>query len=175
MEDSSVLRAIRQRRSIRHYTHQSVTDEAVYAILEAGRWAPSGLNNQPCRYLALSHEDPRCAILVAYTKYARIVREAGVIILVFLQRDAMYHQAKDHQAAGAAIQNMLLAAHAQGLGAVWLGEIINQADVLLPRLDLDPALLSFEAAIALGHPAKQGTSTRKPLVELMLEEYPAPL
>lgn len=40
----------------------------------------------------------------------------------------MYDRVKDHQAAGACIQNMLLAAHALGLGAVWLGQILANKD-----------------------------------------------
>lgn len=171
--ENPVLHAIRQRRSIRRYTDQPVTDEQVLAILEAGRWAPSGLNNQPCRYLVIRADDPRCEILAEHTKYAHIVRGAKVIIMVFLDREAMYNEVKDHQGSGAAIQNMLLAAHAQNLGAVWLGEIINHADALLPKLQLDTAKLSFEAAIAIGHPDQQGSSSRRPLAELLLEE-PAP-
>ncbi|ABB37588.1 nitroreductase [Oleidesulfovibrio alaskensis G20] len=175
LTENPVLQAIRQRRSIRRYTDEAVSDEAVRLILEAGIWAPSGLNNQPCRFLVIRADDPRCDILAAHTRYGHIVRGAKVIILVFLDREAMYNEVKDHQAAGAAVQNMLLAAHALQLGAVWLGEIINQAATLLPALALDPARLSFEAAIAAGHPAQNGSSSRRPLAELLLEEpFPQP-
>src|SRR6218665_1554909 len=51
LTENPVLQAIRQRRSIRRYTDEAVSDEAVRLILEAGIWAPSGLNNQPCRFL----------------------------------------------------------------------------------------------------------------------------
>ena len=46
----AVLEAIFARRSIRQYTDDSVSQQDVQTVLEAGRWAPSGLNNQPWRF-----------------------------------------------------------------------------------------------------------------------------
>ena len=54
----AVLYAIRSRRSIRQYSDDPVSDDDVRAILEAGRWAPSGLNNQPWRFGVV--RDPEC-------------------------------------------------------------------------------------------------------------------
>jgi len=169
--DHALLAAMAERRSVRKYTDEPVPREAVAAILEAGRWAPSGLNNQPWRFLALMRGDKRVEALAGCTKYATIVRAAGALIAVFLDKDAMYNEMKDHQTAGAAIQNMLLAVHAQGLGAVWLGEIVNQSPQVLEALNLDPAAYEFMALIAMGYPAHPGASSRKPLSELMLEPF----
>ncbi len=49
--DNPVLNNLISRRSIRQYTEKAVSREDITAILEAGRWAPSGLNNQPWRFL----------------------------------------------------------------------------------------------------------------------------
>jgi len=77
---------------------------------------------------------------------------------------------KDHQGAGACIQNMLLATHALGLGAVWLGQIVNDQAASLAAIDLDENKYELQAVIALGHPDQKGSSERKPLSDLLLEE-----
>mgnify|MGYP001481157742 CR=1 FL=1 len=165
-----VLTAIRERRSIRRYTDAPVTDQELLAVLEAGRWAPSGMNNQPWRFLAVRRGDARAETLAGLTKYAHIVRRAQALICLFLSRDAMYNEKKDHQAAGACLQNMLLAAHSLGLGAVWLGEIVNQEPGVTQALGLDSGALELQAVIALGHPDQKGSGDREPLENLLLEK-----
>lgn len=169
--DNPVLQAIFDRRSIRRFTDDPVSTQDVRTLLEAARWAPSGLNNQPWRFMILWPGDDRATALEDCTKYAHVVRRAGCLVGVFLDRDSMYSQLKDHQTAGACIQNMLLAAHALGLGAVWLGEIVNQADRVLEVLHLDPGTYEFMALIAVGHPDQDGASSRKPLEDLLIEEF----
>ena len=167
----TVLRALHDRRSIRNYTSDPVDRANVEAILDAGRWSPSGLNNQPWKFLVIFPGDPRQEILASHTKYARIVREAGALIAVFLDKERTYNEVKDLQGIGACIQNMLLAVHALGLGAVWLGQIINQEKQVMEALELDPYALGFMALLAVGHPASDGSSTRRPLSDMLLEEF----
>ncbi len=82
----------------------------------------------------------------------------------------MYHDVKDHQSMGACIQNMLLAAHGLGLGAVWLGEILKNADAVRKLLEL-PQEMELMAVVALGHPASgKHSSKRKPVSEVLLKE-----
>lgn len=167
--DNPVLDAIFNRRSIRKYTDEPVSRDALATILDAARWAPSGLNNQPWRFLAITDADPRHENLAECTKYASIIRSSKACIAVLLEKKAIYSEMKDHQGAGACIQNMLLAAHALGLGAVWLGQIINDQATSLAALDLSQDIYELQAVIALGHPAQPGSSSRKELSELMLE------
>jgi nitroreductase len=165
VSDNPVLDAIYKRRSIRRYTEEPVADAEIMDLIEAAVWAPSGKNNQPWRFLAVRGDNPRREGLAGCTHYDRIVREAPALIGVFLDRGAMYNEMKDHQAAGSAIQNMLLAAHAKGLG-----EIVNQSDRVMDVYGLDPEKYEFMALVAVGHPAQQGSSSRKPLSEFMIEE-----
>ncbi|HDQ40937.1 MAG TPA: nitroreductase family protein [Desulfonatronum sp.] len=169
--DPTILQTILERRSIREFTSKPVATEDLRRILDAGRWAPSGLNNQPWRFLVLQNSDPRKEALQSCTKYSHVVRQAAALIGVFLKKSEMYHDVKDHQAAGACIQNMLLAIHGLGLGGVWLGEIINQEADVLKMLHLDSELLRLMAFIALGHPGHSGSSTRCPLADLLLEDF----
>ncbi|MFP5238936.1 MAG: nitroreductase family protein [Acidobacteriota bacterium] len=172
MEHNPVLEAIRSRRSIRRYKAEAVPRDVLLAVLEAGRWAPSGLNNQPWRFLVVQAGDPRQEALAAHTKYSHIVRQAAALFCVFLDREIVYNRAKDLQGVGACLQNMLLAAHAQGLGAVWLGEIINQEPRVTEALGLDAQRLELMAVLAAGWPDQKGSSDRKPLEELLLEPLP---
>ncbi len=168
-----VMEAILNRRSIRKFTRDEVSRRDILKILEAGRWAPSGLNNQPWRFLVITSHDSRKEVLEQCTKYGHIVRAANVLIAVFLHKKAKYHHEKDCQGAGACIENMLLAVHGLNLGAVWLGEIINQEDQVHKVLGTDGGSLELMAVIALGHPADGGSSSRKELSELMVEPFEA--
>lgn len=163
-----VLEAIYRRRSIREYTREDVAPEALQEIVQAGIWAPSGLNNQPWRFALIRDEQIRDK-LAQLTKYKKIVQAAPALIAVFVDRDAMYDEVKDHQAAGACIQNMLLAAEALGLGAVWLGQILQNKEEVRRILDLDERL-DLMAVIAVGHPTPgERRSQRKPLDSFILK------
>ena len=146
----------------------TIDDNTIRKILEAGRWSPSGLNNQPWRFTVIRSGDSRKDSLAECTEYGNIVRDAPVLIVVLLHRASMYNAVKDHQAAGACIQNMLLASHALGLGAVWLGEILNKDKKTLEILGLSADDYELMAVIAAGLPAEKGKSERKPLDDLLL-------
>lgn len=167
--DNPVLAALRGRRSIRKFTDEPVGDEQIQAVLEAGRWAPSGMNNQPWRFLVVRRGEPAQEALAGLTKYAHIVRGAAALVCLFLAKADCYSEKKDHQGAGACAQNMLLAIHSLGLGAVWLGEIVNQEPRVTEALGQSPADVELQLVIALGHPAQKGEARRKPLADLLLE------
>lgn len=165
-----ILDLIKSRRSIRKYLDRPVDDVLVEKILEAGRWAPSGLNNQPWRFVIIKNRTTANA-LAGCTTYGHIVKDAPLLIAVFLNRDTMYDHTKDTQACGAAIQNMLLAAHGLGLGAVWLGEILNKKDDVAGILKA-PEEMELMAVIALGHPGEDAgkSATRHVISQLAYKE-----
>ncbi|MFH1034256.1 MAG: nitroreductase [Pseudomonadota bacterium] len=167
MQAAQLLELIKSRRSVRKFTDQPVEQALIDDILEAGRWAPSGTNNQAWRFMVV--RDPALKEQIAgCSKYAPVIKGAAVLIPVFIHKPSMYHQAKDHQAIGACLQNMLLMIHGLGLGAVWLGEILAQAEQVRQILKLGPEL-ELMAVVALGWPAASNQkSQRKPLAELML-------
>lgn len=90
------MEAIKTRRSVRGFTNENVSDEVVGQILEAGRWAPSGLNNQAWRFIVVRNEETK-AELSRLTEYGRTIKNAPVLIVVFLDREHMYHYTKDVQ------------------------------------------------------------------------------
>ena len=162
-----MLRTIRDRRSVRAFTPQTVEDETIDAILEAGQWAPSGLNNQPWRFAVITDKDLKNE-LSTLTRYDSIIKSAYAVIAVFFDTDAGYDRTKDLQAIGACIENMLLAITDLGLGGVWLGEILKSGDEV-KRITGAPDAYEFMAAIALGYPEgpPPRAPKRKPLTELV--------
>jgi nitroreductase len=160
---------ILSRRSIREFTDAKVLREDITAILNAGRWAPSGLNNQPWKFIVIQKEDT-IREMAECTHYAGIVSNAPLLIAVYLDQDTMYNRTKDLQAIGAAIQNMLLACCELGLGAVWLGEILNNKDKVNLILSC-PNSMELMAVLAIGHPAgKDAISRRKDIRDICYEE-----
>ncbi len=161
------LKLIMTRRSIRHFEETDISEELLENILEAGRWAPSGLNNQPWRFAVIREPLVREEIS-KLTRYSRIVRDANILIAVFLAAADCYNRTKDVQATGACIQNMLLQAHSAGLGSVWLGEIIKSDEEIRKVLDLDDGL-ELMAVLALGYPSeKPAKGGRKELKDLIV-------
>ena len=166
---SPVLDAIYKRRSIREYTNEDVGTDLLHEIIQAGIWAPSGLNNQPWRFVIIKNQQIRDQ-LAGQTHYGHIVKAAPALIAVYLDPEAMYNEVKDHQAAGACIENILLAAESLGLGAVWLGQILQNKLEVNTILGL-PEDLDLMAVLAIGHPTHHDQkSLRKPLTDFILKE-----
>lgn len=164
-----VIEAMKSRRSVREFKDEDVDDMALEEIIDAGRWAPSGLNNQAWRFIIIrdigTKED-----LCGLTHYGAIIKNAPVLIAVFLDRNEMYDHTKDVQSIGACIQNILLAIHSKGLGAVWLGQILNNKEGVNSVL-MAPDSYELMAVIALGHPVyKKRVSERKRLSHLVFRE-----
>ncbi|HIH74517.1 MAG TPA: nitroreductase family protein [Methanosarcina sp.] len=167
--ESRVIDTILTRRSVREFNDRQVSKEEINTILNAGRWAPSGLNNQPWRFMVV--RDPKTIHkLSECTHYSGIIAGAPLLIAAFLDTEHSYNRTKDIQAIGASIQNMLLACCELGLGAVWLGEILNQNEKVNSILHC-PSKLDLMAVLAIGEPAPGNrVSTRKSLSELVFEE-----
>ena len=158
---------ITERRSIRSFTDEPISDLDIDEILTMGTWAPSGLNNQPWKFAIVRNPAVR-GTMAEYTRYSSCIESAAVCIAVFLDTEASYHREKDIQAIGACIQNMLLTIHAKALGAVWLGEILNHHRDVEQLLQV-PNTMELMAVIALGHPAEPGRpATRVPASECIL-------
>jgi nitroreductase len=157
--------AIKNRRSVRQYLKKPVSKKDLEKILSAGKWAPSGLNNQPWKYKIF--EDELKDELAKHTRYGKVIRAAPVCIAVFFDREDSYDRDKDMQSIGASIQNMLVAIHSLGLGGVWLGEIKNQGKEVQKELGIKYELM---AVIALGHPTPgvHGDKDRKQLKDLLI-------
>jgi len=167
--NSHVIDAIKNRRSIREYTDAPVPRDQLYAIIEAGSWAPSGLNNQPWRFVTITDGTIK-EHLAKLTQYSHIIMAAPALIAVYLDTALMYDTVKDIQSAGACIQNMLLAAEAIDLAGVWLGQILKNKGQVNAVLGL-PDTYDLMAILAFGYPEHHNqSSTRKSIEEFLIKE-----
>ncbi|KXB01613.1 hypothetical protein AKJ44_02330 [candidate division MSBL1 archaeon SCGC-AAA261F17] len=160
-----VLEAIRTRRSIRKYKERSVPEDLVKKILEAGRWAPSASNAQPWNFIVLRSQGVREDVAEA-TTYGKFLAEAPIGIAVVTDPEASTHPVED---GAIATQNMLLAAHALGLGACWIGAYgSTYEDEVKEILDV-PKNKRLLSIVSVGFPDQSPKSSRKNLEELASE------
>ncbi len=166
MNPEEILTLIRNRRSIRKFQDRPVPDAIVNDILEAARWSPSGLNNQPWRFVIIKNNSRKNS-LAECTRYRKVIESANQCVAVYYNLPTGYNRDKDILGIGACVQNMLLMAEAHGIGAVWLGEILNRKKKVNEVLGLtdENELL---AVIAFGYPDEKPAKDRKALDTLIL-------
>lgn len=115
-----LFEAIHTRRSIRKFEDAPVSDELVRDILDAAMSAPSAGNAQPWHFIVIRDKALREAI-PAFSPYAGMIVHAPLGILVCAELTLEKYPGYWVQDCSAAMQNLLLAAHGKGLGAVWTG------------------------------------------------------
>ncbi len=155
------LEAILSRRSIRRYTAEPVSQETVKTLLEAAMSAPSAGNEQPWQFVIITQrrvldEIPR------FHPYADMLREATVAILVCGDTERERYPGHWVQDCSAATQNLLLAAHASGLGAVWVGvyPVKERVQRMQKLFGLPPHIIPL-ALVPLGHPGERPPQARR--------------
>ena len=157
--------AILTRRSIRRFARRPVSREQLERLLEAARWAPSAGNLQPWVFVVVTSAEVKAA-LAAAAYGQRFVAEAAAVIGVAAAppEDSPYGRRGRElyclQDTAAAVQNVLLAAHAMGLGTCWVGAFDD--DAVARTLDLKKGERPV-ALIAVGYAAGEGRSSRRPL------------
>lgn len=109
--------AIISRRSIRRYTGKPVSQDMVDKLLRAGMSAPSASNLQPWQFVVIDERSLLDAV-PGFHPHAAMIKEAPLAILVCGEPESSRYWQQD---CAAATENILLAAHALGMGAVWLG------------------------------------------------------
>lgn len=148
------LEAIFGRRSIRKYAAEPVAEADVDTILHAAMAAPSAGNQQPWRFVATTDRATLDA-MAETTPYGKMLREAPLAITVCADTRDLKHPQMWQQDCGAATQNALVAIHALGLGAVWLGfwPKMERVEPLKEVLGLPEGIEPF-CVLAIGHPAE---------------------
>ncbi len=115
-----VIEAILTRRSIRKYSREKITDNQIEIILKAAMYAPSAMNQQPWHFIVIDDRE-KLNLIMEVHPYSKMLKEAGLAILVCGDERLQLSKGYWVVDCGAATQNLLLAAHGIGLGAVWLG------------------------------------------------------
>jgi nitroreductase len=148
------VEAIMTRRSIRKYTDEPIADEMMKQILSAAMAAPTAGNQQAWEFVVITDRKVLNALPDVHP-YSRMLLVAPAAILVCGNLKTETKEGYYPQDCAAATQNILLAAHALGLGAVWLGVHPRQERVTGIRKLLNiPEHVVPVALVALGHPAE---------------------
>lgn len=147
---------ILSRRSIRNYTQEPVSDNEVRALLEAAMAAPSAMATDPWRFLIV-RDRAALAALAEILPHGKMLSKAALGIVVCGEPARAHRQELSYllQDCSAAVENLLLAAHLLGLGAVWLGVHPNEDRIsgIRARLGVPPEVVPL-AAIAIGRPGE---------------------
>lgn len=154
------LEAIYSRKSVRKYSDRRISDQDLHAILLAGMSGPSCVNARDWTFLVVRDKQMLSRMAGANGNPAKPLLGADVGILICGDLDRAFPPARDYWVIDGAIaaQNMSLAAHALGIGSVWLGtwpqmeRVKKQAELFcLPEHIIPHSIL------ALGYPAAEET------------------
>ncbi len=159
-----VLEAIRKRRSIRAYTSEEISEEDVKRLIEAARWAPSAGNIQPWEFVIVTNAETKRKLADA-ALHQTFIEEAPVVIVVcanvalsswgYGSRGANLYCLQD---TAAATENILLAAHALGLAACWVGAFHEDE---VAKVVNTPRNVRPVAIVPVGHPAEKPNARPK--------------
>ncbi|UCE95912.1 MAG: nitroreductase family protein [Candidatus Bathyarchaeota archaeon] len=169
-----VLEAIESRRSIRAFKRNDISEKDVRKLINAARQAPSAGNIQPWEFVIVKDPERKQQLSVAALNQT-FISQAPVVIVVcanetrsklgYGNRGVNLYCIQD---TAAAIENLLLAAHALGLGACWVGAFREEIarDVLNTPVHVRPI-----AIIPIGYPSKKPTiRARRPLEDIIHQE-----
>jgi len=147
--------AILSRRSIRRFTDECIPQDNLVTILKCACAAPSAMNNQPWYFLVITQKETLLKI-ASFHPYASMMKEATVAIVILLREPENSSRMYMAQDASACIQNILLAAHDLGYGAVWLGVYPHKERMAEAQKHLEiPDEFTPFAVVALGVPKEE--------------------
>nr|HID12938.1 nitroreductase family protein [Anaerolineae bacterium] len=147
------MQTIFARRSIRRYTAEPVSEADIKTLLEAAMAAPSASNLKPWHFVVVTERRTLDGLAEAHP-YGKMLFEAPLCIAVC--GDPAISERYWVQDCSAAAENLLLAATALGLGAVWLGVYPNEERVAAMRQVLGiPETIVPLNLISIGHPMEE--------------------
>ena len=154
--EKNFLEIIRTRRSYRSYKPEQITDEQLNAVLEAGTYAPTSRGLQSPFIVAVQNDELKMRLAKMNAEIMGVTTnpyyDAPTYVLVFVPADAP----NGIQDASLVLENMMLAAHAQGLGSCWIHReremfATEEGKKLMKQWGLPEDLVGI-GALALGYP-----------------------
>ncbi len=152
----SLLDLFLSRRSIRRYENKDIPEDVLQQILETGRQAPSAANRQPIRFVIVNDHDilkNLCDNLIT-----RFVKNAPVAIVGCADIKSLLTGKWAVVDTTIAMQNMVIAAWALGIGSCWIGACNEKKVKELLKI---PDKWKFVALLTLGYPAEQPKPRKK--------------
>ncbi len=153
------LEAIRKRRSVREYTGEPIPREDLETIVDAGRLAASGHNNQPWDFVVVTERE-----MIEQLKVASLwMEKAGAIIAVVVDPSSPWWR----EDGSAAVENMLIASTALGYGSCWLqGYTMPREEEFKTLLEI-PREKRLLTLVPIGVPVQWPTIQKKALTEVI--------
>lgn len=146
------VNTILTRRSIRKYINESIPEDLITSWIKCGMQAPSAGNQQPWHFIIIKDTKTLKEIPRFHT-HAKMLTDAALAILICFEESLEKHKGMAIQDCSAATQNILLAVHDRGYGAVWLGVYPREQRMkgLTALLDIPDETIPF-SLIAIGKP-----------------------
>lgn len=155
--DNPGLDMIFTRKSIRQYTQEQISPEIVETLLRAAMAAPNTINNRDWAFVVVQERELLDRIADNQSGNGNMLRQAPLAIIVCGDLERAHTKYRDFwiQDCSAATENILLAANALGLGAVWLGTYPVEAHYQgIQRLFDLPEYIIPLSVISIGYPAE---------------------
>ncbi|ABR55020.1 nitroreductase [Methanococcus vannielii SB] len=157
------MNAIFERRSIRHYTLEDVSEELIDDLLLAAMSAPSACDQRPWDFVVIRNKETLLGISKV-NPHAKMLNEAPVSIAVCGNMKRVNGDCKQFwvQDCAAATENILLEAQDKGLGAVWLGfyPVEERVEKMRKIIHAPDNIVPF-SVVAIGHPAEKPVPVEK--------------
>jgi len=163
-----VIEAIKERRSIRSFTAEAVSDEAVKQLIDVARYAPSAGNTQPLELVVVRDQKIKQLLTLAALNQM-FIQKAPVVFVVCadVTRSRKGYGGRGEklysiQDTAAATENILLAAQELGLATCWIGAFHEEsvADAIKSPKNTRPV-----AIIPVGHPAQKPAAPKRRAVD----------
>jgi len=159
-----VFGAIKERRSIRAYTDEKVSEKDVEQLIEAARWAPSAGNSQPCEFVVVKDMEIKRKLSDAALNQT-FIEKAPVVIVVCadVTRSSRGYGSRGEklysiQDTAAATENILLAAQELGLATCWVGAFREKE---VAKAVKAPKNVKPVAIVPVGYPAERPVAPQK--------------
>lgn len=157
------LTVIHNRKSVRHFTGESVPPEQIDLLLKAAMSAPSAVNGQPWEFIVVTDRNTLNR-LGDVLPYAKMIYKAGVAIVVCGVPARAHNQFTEYAVIDSTLasQNILLAAEAIGLGAVWTAAYPypERMDSVRPILNIPQEVIPLNI-IPIGYPTGEDAHQEK--------------
>lgn len=138
--------AIKIRKSVRAYDPTPIPDEVLMRVLETGRAAPSANNAQPWHFIVVKNPDKR--EVLSKRMFTRFLVESPVVLVGCGEREKRFHVVD----VSIAMQQMVFAATAEGLGTCWIGDFDDKTIRDLLKI---PERYDIVCLLAMGYPREK--------------------
>ena len=155
----SLIEVVLSRKSIRRYEQKEIPRDVLDKILEAGRQAPSAANKQPWHFIVLT--DSKIKRGLSKGLFNRFIKDAPVTVVGCAHKDLIAGK-WSIVSTTIALQNMVIAAWAMGVGSCWIGDFKEEK---VKKLLSIPENWNVVALVSFGYPAEKPHSRKKKSME----------